>query len=132
MTSRIGQPGSSTVNEPGSCLQGSRMSAVKSDSPSRKKSKDRSVSKPAPAIERADRIGLNARSISFGLLLFLSGTAALIYQILWIKQLSLIVGVEVYSITVAVSAFLSDLLLVALYSAGSRTGSRGLLFSMRF
>src|SRR5579871_397410 len=111
MTSRIGQPGSSTVNEPGSCLQGSRMSAVKSDSPSRKKSKDRSVSKPAPAIERADRIGLNARSISFGLLLFLSGTAALIYQILWIKQLSLIVGVEVYSITVAVSAFFVGLAL---------------------
>jgi len=87
------------------------MSAVKSDSPSRKKSKDRSVSKPAPAIERADRIGLNARSISFGLLLFLSGTAALIYQILWIKQLSLIVGVEVYSITVAVSAFFVGLAL---------------------
>jgi spermidine synthase len=87
------------------------MSAVKSDAASRKKSKDRNVSKPAPAIEQADGIGFNARPILFGLLLFLSGTAALIYQILWIKQLSLIVGVEVYSITVAVSAFFAGLAL---------------------
>ncbi|RSL14608.1 putative membrane-bound spermidine synthase [Edaphobacter aggregans] len=87
------------------------MSAVKSDAASRKKSKDRNVSKPAPAIEQADGIGFNAQPILFGLLLFLSGTAALIYQILWIKQLSLIVGVEVYSITVAVSAFFAGLAL---------------------
>lgn len=39
------------------------------------------------------------------LLLALSGMAALVYQILWIKQLSLIVGVEVHAIAVAVSAF---------------------------
>jgi len=38
-------------------------------------------------------------------LLFLSGAASLVYQILWIKQLSLIVGVDVYAITIAVSAF---------------------------
>ncbi len=41
--------------------------------------------------------------------LFLSGAAALIYQILWIRQLSLVVGVEVYSITIAVSAFFAGL-----------------------
>lgn len=38
-------------------------------------------------------------------LLALSGVAALVFQILWIKQLSLIVGVEVHAIAVAVGAF---------------------------
>ncbi|WP_338878704.1 fused MFS/spermidine synthase [Achromobacter veterisilvae] len=45
-----------------------------------------------------------------GLLVF-SGAAALIFQILWIKQLSLIVGVEVHAIAVAVSAFFFGLAL---------------------
>ena len=44
-----------------------------------------------------------------GALLFLSGTAALIYQLLWIKQLSLVVGVDVYAVTTAVSAFFGGL-----------------------
>nr|WP_224776826.1 fused MFS/spermidine synthase [Achromobacter insolitus] len=35
----------------------------------------------------------------------MSGSAALIFQILWIKQLSLIVGVEVHAIAAAVAAF---------------------------
>src|SRR5262245_45028779 len=39
------------------------------------------------------------------LLLFASGTSALVYQIVWIKQLSLVVGVDVYAVTTAVSAF---------------------------
>ncbi len=39
------------------------------------------------------------------LLMGLSGVAALIFQILWIKQLSLIVGVQVQAIAVAVGAF---------------------------
>ncbi|MDH2050229.1 fused MFS/spermidine synthase [Achromobacter marplatensis] len=38
-------------------------------------------------------------------LLALSGVASLIFQILWIKQLSLIVGVEVHAIAAAVGAF---------------------------
>ena len=42
-------------------------------------------------------------------LLFGSGAAALVYQLLWIKQLSLVVGVEVYAVTVAVSAFFAGL-----------------------
>ena len=41
--------------------------------------------------------------------LFASGAAALIYQLLWIKQLSLVVGVDVYAITIAVSAFFAGL-----------------------
>ena len=38
-------------------------------------------------------------------LLAASGLAALVYQLLWVKQLSLVVGVEVYAVTTAVSAF---------------------------
>ena len=45
------------------------------------------------------------------LLLIVSGTAALIYQVLWIKQLSLIVGVDVYAVTTGVSAFFAGLAL---------------------
>lgn len=45
----------------------------------------------------------------FSALLFASGMAALMYQILWTRQLTLIVGVEVYSITIAVSAFFAGL-----------------------
>src|SRR5271169_3114409 len=45
------------------------------------------------------------------LLALASGTSALIFQVLWIKQLSLIVGVEVYAITVAVAAFFAGLAL---------------------
>ena len=51
----------------------------------------------------------SAGHVLTGVLLFLSGTAALIYQVLWIRQLSLVVGVEVYSITIAVSAFFAGL-----------------------
>jgi spermidine synthase len=46
-----------------------------------------------------------------GLLLLASGTAALIFQVLWIKQLSLIVGVDVYAVTTGVSAFFAGLAL---------------------
>jgi len=42
-------------------------------------------------------------------LLFLSGAAALVYQTLWVKQLALIVGVDVYAVTTAISAFFAGL-----------------------
>jgi predicted membrane-bound spermidine synthase len=45
------------------------------------------------------------------LLLFASGAAALVYQVLWVRQLSLVVGVDVYAVTVAVSAFFGGLAL---------------------
>lgn len=45
------------------------------------------------------------------LLLCVSGAAALVYQVLWIKQLSLVVGVEVYAITTGISAFFAGLAL---------------------
>ena len=49
--------------------------------------------------------------LSRALLLIVSGTAALIYQVLWIKQLTLIVGVDVYAVTTGVSAFFAGLAL---------------------
>ncbi|MEN5034840.1 fused MFS/spermidine synthase [Pseudomonas sp. TWI929] len=44
-------------------------------------------------------------------LLFLSGTAGLVYQVLWIKQLSLVVGVEVHAVATGISAFFAGLAL---------------------
>ncbi|WP_330115472.1 fused MFS/spermidine synthase [Pseudomonas sp. JS3066] len=44
-------------------------------------------------------------------LLFISGGAALVYQVLWVKQLSLVVGVEVYAVTTGISAFFAGLAL---------------------
>ncbi|MFM0503405.1 fused MFS/spermidine synthase [Paraburkholderia caffeinilytica] len=43
------------------------------------------------------------------LLLFASGAASLVYQVLWIKQLALVVGVEVQAVTTGVSAFFAGL-----------------------
>ncbi|MDQ0144018.1 fused MFS/spermidine synthase [Cupriavidus necator] len=44
-------------------------------------------------------------------LLFLSGTAGLVFQVVWIRQLSLVVGVDVHAVTTAVSAFFAGLAL---------------------
>lgn len=52
-----------------------------------------------------------ATSLIPALLLCISGAAALVYQVLWIKQLSLVVGVEVYAITTGISAFFAGLAL---------------------
>lgn len=46
-----------------------------------------------------------------GLLLVVSGMVALVFQVLWIKQLTLIVGVDVYAVTTGVSAFFGGLAL---------------------
>ena len=45
------------------------------------------------------------------LLLLASGAASLIYQVLWIKQLTLVVGAEVQAVTTGVSAFFAGLAL---------------------
>lgn len=42
-------------------------------------------------------------------LLFASGTAALVYQVLWIRQLSLVVGVDVHAVSLGVGAFFAGL-----------------------
>jgi len=44
-------------------------------------------------------------------LLFFSGIAALVYQTIWIKQLTLVVGVDVYAVTTGVSGFFAGLAL---------------------
>jgi predicted membrane-bound spermidine synthase len=44
-------------------------------------------------------------------LLFLSGLAALVYQTIWIKQLTLVVGVDVYAVTTGISGFFAGLAL---------------------
>ena len=54
---------------------------------------------------------VNRSILTPALLLFISGGAALVYQVLWIKQLSLVVGVEVYAITTGISAFFAGLAL---------------------
>lgn len=41
--------------------------------------------------------------------LALSGISALLFQVLWTRQLSLVVGVEVYAITLAISAFFAGI-----------------------
>ena len=45
------------------------------------------------------------------LLLVSSGSVGLVFQVLWIKQLTLIVGVEVHAVTAGVSAFLAGMAL---------------------
>ncbi|RFU49839.1 spermidine synthase [Paraburkholderia sp. DHOC27] len=45
------------------------------------------------------------------LLLLVSGAASLIYQLLWIKQLSLVVGVEVQAVTIGISGFFAGMAL---------------------
>lgn len=67
---------------------------------------------------RASRIAAAAESATpgrarvmalTGSLLFISGAAALVYQVLWAKQLALVVGVDVHAITIAISAFFAGL-----------------------
>jgi spermidine synthase len=52
---------------------------------------------------------------SFALLAFLSGAAALTYQVLWVRQLATVVGVDVYAVTTCVSAFFAGLALGSLW-----------------
>jgi spermidine synthase len=75
----------------------------------RKLDRPRNVAaEPVSSLE-GQRTSARSRSLTFAMLLFGSGLAALVYQLLWIKQLSLIVGIEVYAITAAVSAFFAGL-----------------------
>ncbi|WVT76983.1 fused MFS/spermidine synthase (plasmid) [Sinorhizobium chiapasense] len=80
------------------------------------------------AFEESNEGALAARRTRFGpaiaaFMLFLSGTAALIFQVLWIKQLSLVTGIDVYAVSTGVSAFFLGLALgsFALGSIGNRS-----------
>jgi len=57
------------------------------------------------------------RAIGWAVLImfFLSGVAALVYQIVWAKQLALIFGVTVYATSAVVTAFMAGLALGSLY-----------------
>jgi spermidine synthase len=60
-------------------------------------------------VSPATRYGTSRTASIAAVLLFISGAAALVFQVLWIKQLSLVVGVEVHAITAAISAFFAGL-----------------------
>jgi spermidine synthase len=62
-----------------------------------------------PAVDR--RAAGTLRRALPATLLFASGLASLVYQALWIKQLALIVGVDVYAVTIGISAFFAGLAL---------------------
>lgn len=47
-------------------------------------------------------------------LLLLSGLSALVFQVIWVRQLGIVVGVDVYAISTAISAFMAGLALGAL------------------
>src|SRR5215470_1388328 len=81
-------------------------------SPHRRSTRAARTSEPVtqPAVGRGRLPGGTGLAIP-ALWLFASGTAALIYQVLWIKQLSLVVGVDVYAVTTGVSAFFAGLAL---------------------
>jgi spermidine synthase len=49
------------------------------------------------------------------LMFFLSGLAALVYQIVWAKQLALVFGVTIYASSAVVTAFMAGLALGSLY-----------------
>jgi spermidine synthase len=72
---------------------------------SSRKHAEASIVPPSATIGVAECVSLGA-SVA---LLFASGLASLVYQVLWIKQLSLVVGVDVQAITTAVSAFFAGL-----------------------
>lgn len=60
-----------------------------------------------PTASCAVRGGLRSAAV----VLCLSGAAGLVYQVLWVKQLSLVVGVEMEAVAIGVSAFFAGLAL---------------------
>jgi MFS family permease len=66
---------------------------------------------PTQLKARHERLSGGAGLAIPALLLFASGAAALVYQVLWIKQISLVVGVDVYAVATGVSAFFAGLAL---------------------
>ncbi len=72
----------------------------------------KNTGEPSPPPSSATPAHISAAAIAWpALLLFASGLAALVYQVLWIKQLSLVVGVEVHAVAAGISAFFGGLAL---------------------
>lgn len=92
------------------------MAEARAGASSGKKSVRYATAGPGQAARGAVRAGqepvaLRETALVPALLLFASGTAGLIFQVLWIKQLALVVGVDVHAVTAAVSAFFGGLAL---------------------
>ena len=104
------EPDSFLPNESGLSFQGTYMLATKPAETNKDRTRSSSA-RSRPTTTRDVKERNDESALAFALVLFCSGAAALIYQVVWIKQLSLIVGVEVYSITIAVSAFFAGLAL---------------------
>ena len=70
-------------------------------------------------------------NVRWAALALFSGMAALIYQTLWVKQLSLVVGVDVYAVTTGVAAFFIGLALGSLWFGriSDRVARPALLFA---
>ncbi|WP_281613170.1 fused MFS/spermidine synthase [Flammeovirga sp. SubArs3] len=49
------------------------------------------------------------RTILLSLLLFLSGITSLLFQTLWVKQLGIVIGVDIYSTSIVISGFFTGL-----------------------
>lgn len=67
---------------------------------------------PAIALPASPAVPTSAPAPSLAwpaLLLVLSGASALVFQMVWIRQLSLVVGVEVHAVSIAISAFFGGL-----------------------
>jgi len=64
----------------------------------------------SPSVDPAAR-SQGAPALPVAALLFASGTAALVYETLWVKQLGRVVGVEVHAVSIALSAFFAGLAL---------------------
>lgn len=71
--------------------------------------RNRAARQPSASPSAAAGAGAGVRQA--GVLLGLSGVAGLVYQVLWIKQLSLVVGVDVHAVTIGISAFFGGLAL---------------------
>lgn len=67
------------------------------------------VTAPPPIASSTAGRDLRRSARGAAALLFLSGLSGLVYQILWVKQLSLVVGADVHAITAGVSAFFAGL-----------------------
>jgi len=52
-----------------------------------------------------------APALPVAALLFATGTAALVYETLWVRQLGRVVGVEIHAVSIALSAFFGGLAL---------------------
>ncbi|VVE07694.1 Polyamine aminopropyltransferase [Pandoraea iniqua] len=78
----------------------------------------KAVAKAAVHAREQSRLGRPSRlsaAVVAAMLLFMSGAAGLIYQIVWIRQLSLVVGVDVHAVALVVGAFFGGLALGGWY-----------------